>query len=84
MQKDRKHMRIKLGIFLMVFSGVFFALALIIPVLDMPTRTKVVAATASFVMMEVVFWSGGLLVGKELFTRYKKRLDPRSWFAKKE
>jgi hypothetical protein len=83
MQKGKKQMRIRLGIFLMVFSGVFFALTLIIPVLELPTKTKVVAATASFIMMEVVFWTGGLLVGKELFTRYKKRLNPMGWFTKK-
>ena len=33
--------------------------------------------------MEVIFWSGGLLVGKELFTKYKQKLDPRRWFKKK-
>lgn len=66
----------------MVFSGVFFALTLIIPLLELPTKTKVVAATASFIMMEVVFWTGGLLVGKELFTRYKKRLNPLNWFKR--
>jgi len=33
--------------------------------------------------MEVVFWAGGLLVGKELFTKYKKQLNPVSWFRKK-
>lgn len=75
-------MRIKLGIFLMIFSGVFFAITLIIPLLELPAKTKIVAATASFIMMEVVFWAGGLLVGKELLTRYKKHLNPRSWFRK--
>jgi len=67
----------------MVFSGFFFALTIIIPLVELPAKTKVVAATASFILMEVVFWSGGLLVGKELFTRYKKRLNPISWFKKK-
>jgi hypothetical protein len=32
--------------------------------------------------MEVVFWSGGLLVGKELFTKYKNQLNPGNWFKK--
>jgi hypothetical protein len=83
MQKNKTDLRIKLGIFLMVFSGVFFALTIIIPLLELPAKTKVVAATASFIMMEVVFWSGGLLVGKELFTRYKKQLNPVNWFKKR-
>ncbi len=67
----------------MIFSGVFFAATFIIPLFDLPTRVKVIASTTSLVLMEVVFWSGGLLVGKELFTRYKKQLNPKNWFSKK-
>lgn len=81
---NKKNLQIKLGIFLMVFSGVFFAGTLIIPLLDLPTKVKVIVATASFIMMEIVFWTGGLLVGKELFVRYKKRLNPVNWFKAKE
>jgi hypothetical protein len=33
--------------------------------------------------MEIIFWSGGLLVGKELFTKYKKQLNPKNWFKTK-
>jgi hypothetical protein len=77
-----KNRKIKLGIFLMIFSGVFFAATFIFPLTQLPVRTKVIASTASLVLMEVVFWSGGLLVGKELFTRYKKKLNPVNWFRK--
>jgi hypothetical protein len=80
----KKNWQIKLGIFLMVFSGVFFAATLLIPLSNLPTKTKVIGSTVSFVLMEIVFWSGGLLVGKELFTRYKKQLNPVNWFKKKQ
>jgi len=76
--------RIKLGIFLMAFSGVFFATTFVIPFLKLPSQIKVIASTTSLVLMEIVFWLGGLLVGKELFTKYKKQLNPRNWFSKKE
>ncbi len=66
----------------MIFSGVFFAATLIFPLTQLPVKTKVIASTTSFILMEIVFWSGGLLVGKELFTRYKKKLNPVSWFRK--
>jgi hypothetical protein len=79
-----KNFRIKLGIFLMVFSGVFFAITIAVPLLDLPAKTKVIAASASFIMMEVVFWSGGLLVGKELFVKYKKQMNPLTWFKRKK
>jgi hypothetical protein len=77
-----KNWQIKLGIFLMIFSGVFFAATFIIPLFDLPTKTKVIASTTSLILMEVVFWSGGLLVGKELFTKYKNQLNPKNWFRK--
>ncbi len=82
MQKNPGNFRIKLGVFLMVFSGVFFAFVFIIPLLELNTRAKVVGATASYIMMQVVFWVGGLLAGKEIFTRYKNKLNPMNWFKK--
>lgn len=66
----------------MIFSGVFFAATFIIPLFDLPVKTKVIASTASLILMEIVFWSGGLLVGKELFTKYKNSLNPKNWFKK--
>ncbi len=83
-QKQKKNFQIKLGIFLMVFSGVFFAATFIIPLLEFSVKTKVILSTTSLVLMEVVFWAGGLLVGKELFTKYKNQLNPKNWFKKKE
>lgn len=80
----KKNFKIRLGIFLMVFAGFFFALTILIPLTDLPAKTKVIGATVSFILMEVVFWVGGLLVGKELFVRYKKQLNPVNWFRKKE
>ncbi len=68
----------------MIFSGVFFAATLLIPLSDLPTKTKVIGSTVSLILMEIVFWSGGLLVGKELFTRYKKQLNPVNWFKKNQ
>ncbi|MFW5830875.1 MAG: transporter suffix domain-containing protein [Prolixibacteraceae bacterium] len=82
--KNKKNRQIKLGIFLMIFSGVFFAATLLIPLLDLPTKTKIIAATTSLVLMEIVFWLGGILVGKELFIKYKKQLNPANWVKKKE
>ncbi len=80
---NNKNFRIRLGLFLMVFSGVFFAITLTVPLLDLPVKTKVIAASVSFIMMEIVFWSGGLLVGKELFVKYKKQMNPLTWFKRK-
>ncbi len=80
----KKNWQVKMGIFLMVFSGVFFAATFVIPMLDLPAKTKIIASTASLITMEIVFWSGGLLVGKELFKRYKKQLNPANWFKRNQ
>ena len=80
--KMKKNWRIRVGIFLMIFSGVFFGATFIIPLFELPTKTKVIAGTTSFILMEGVFWAGGLLVGKELFQKYKTNLNPKNWFKK--
>ena len=80
--KNSKNWQIKLGIFLMIFSGVFFAATFIIPLFNLPTKIKVIASTVSLILMEIVFWSGGLLVGKELFAKYKNKMNPKNWFKK--
>jgi hypothetical protein len=82
--RDNKRFRIKAGIFLMIFSGVFFGLSFVIPMFDFSPKLKVAGVTASLILMEVVFWAGGLLVGKELFTRYKSTLNPVRWFKRKK
>ena len=68
----------------MLFSGVFFGLMLLVPFLELETKQKVFWSTTCFICMEISFWAGGLLVGKELFNKYKARLNPTNWFKKKE
>lgn len=77
---QNKNIRIRLGILMMIFSGVFFGAALVIPLMDIPVKLRIISVSVSLVLMEVVFWTGGLLVGKELFVRYKQRLNPMRWF----
>lgn len=75
--------RIKSGIGLILLSGVFFGLMFIFPFMNLENKTKIFLSTSALIAMEVSFWIGGLLVGKELFTKYKAYLDPKNWFKKK-
>jgi len=34
--------------------------------------------------MEVLFWSGSLLTGKEILGKYKEKLNPKNWFRRTE
>ena len=81
-EKVKKNFQIRLGIFMMIFSGVFFGASFVIPLLNLETKYKVIAVSVSLILMEVVFWTGGLLVGKELFKKYKSYLHPKNWFKK--
>ena len=76
--------KIKLGIGLILLSGVFFGLMLVFPFMNLENKVKIALSTASLIAMEVSFWIGGLLVGKELFTKYKSYLNPKNWFNKKK
>ena len=75
--------KIKLGLALVIISIPIFLALPLIPFLEIETNVKVTLATVLLIVAEVVFWAGGLLLGKELFTKYKSYLSPKSWFKKK-
>lgn len=80
---ENKNWRFKLGLFLVILSCLLFLMLPIIPFLSIANNTKITITTILFIIAEITFWSGGLLLGKELFTKYKSYLDPRKWFSKK-
>ncbi len=75
--------KVKLGLALVIISIPIFLALPLIPFLEMETNVKVTLGTILLVVAEVVFWSGGLLLGKELFTKYKSYMNPKKWFKKK-
>lgn len=79
----KKNWQLKLGIILILACIPFFLIIPVIPFLDFEKNLKIGLSTASLVTGEVLFWSGGLLVGKELFTKYKSYFNPKSWFRSK-
>lgn len=80
MQKNRKF---KTGIILIALSAVFFGGLLVVPFLDAGSRQKIMLSTVLIVLGEISFWSGGILLGKELFGKYKALMNPVNWFRKK-
>jgi len=79
----KKNWQIRLGILLMVISVPFFLFIPVVPFLNIDNKTKITFTTILLVIGEIMFWSGGLLVGKELFTKYKSYFNPKNWFKKK-
>ena len=72
----------RIGIILIAVSTLLFASLLIIPFLNITTDIKVTATTIVVIVSEITFWTGGLLVGKEVITKYKKYCNPLNWFRK--
>ena len=79
----KKNWKLKLGLALIILSIPIFGFLLIIPFLEIEGKEKIRISTITLIIAEVVFWSGGLLVGKEMFTKYKSYLNPKNWFKKK-
>lgn len=79
---QKKNWQFKLGIVLIIVCIPFFLAIPVIPFLDIENKTKVIISTTLLVIGEITFWSGGLLVGKELFTKYKAYFNPKNWFKK--
>jgi len=79
----KKTRQIKIGISLILLSGVAFAIMLIIPFLNLETKSKAIGSSVAFIVMEVLFYAGGFLVGKELFVKYKSYLNPAKWFKRR-
>lgn len=67
----------------MILSVFLFLSLPIIPFLDIDNKTKISISSILFIIAEITFWGGGLLVGKELFGKYKSYFNPKNWFKKK-
>lgn len=76
-------LKTRIGIILILVSIVFFLSLPVIPLLDLDGDFKVTLGTVVFILAEVFFYTGGFLVGKELFSKYKKYMNPKNWFKKK-
>lgn len=79
----KKNWKLKLGLILIIVSIPLFLSLPLIPFLEIENNQKITLTTVVFITAEVLFWSGGLLVGKELFQKYKSKLNPKNWFKKK-
>jgi len=72
-----------IGIILIVISFIMWGGILALPLFNLSTGNKVAAVGVLAVLGEVFFWSGSLLVGKEIvkkfFTKFlkKKQMDDK-------
>jgi len=75
--------RIIIGTSMMVLSTLIFFAIFGIPFLEISAAKKVTLTTICIVSMEILWWLGVLVLGKELWNKYKHHLNPKNWFRKK-
>jgi len=75
----KKTTKFKIGLVLLGISIVAFLLLPVIPFLDIEKGMKYAVSTGLFIFAEITFWVGGILMGKELFDKYKSLLNPKNW-----
>jgi short-subunit dehydrogenase len=65
------------GIGLIGLSFLLYGGLLALPFFPIPTQGKVALSPVLIILGEASFWIGGLIVGKEVITRYRQYFDPR-------
>jgi uncharacterized membrane protein YkgB len=72
-----------LGIALLVVAILFWVTVPAVLIIPLSAEQKVWMGSAFLVLGEVAFWAAAIVLGREVFRRYRTFLDPRGWFDKK-
>ena len=73
-----------LGISLFIASTVFWLVLFALPLLPYKGKALITIATVCLIMGEVLFYLSVFVLGRELYAKYKTKLNPRNWFKPKE
>ncbi len=77
-----KKMSLLIGIMGIILSVIVWGLILLLPNFNLTKTQNISIITALVILGELLFWGGSVLVGKELFQKYKTKLNPKNWFMK--
>ena len=80
----KNNWKFKLGVVLVSASMIIFLFIFFFPLLNATDKNKLFIAGVAAVAAEVLFWSGGLLLGKQLLDKYKSYLKWKTWFEMKK
>jgi hypothetical protein len=79
---DNKNWQFNFGILLIILSSLVYASLIGIPFLHLPVSTKLGVTPVIIIVGEILFWVGGIFVGKEIIMKYKKYLNPLNWIKR--
>ncbi len=77
-----KHKTI-IGISIFIISLIFWALFFSLPFMNYQLKVKLKLGTFYLIMGEILFYLSTFILGRELYLKYKTRLNPRYWFKKR-
>ncbi|MCG8402913.1 MAG: transporter suffix domain-containing protein [Firmicutes bacterium] len=83
LEKGGSRLRV-LGFVLIVLSTILYGSLLLVPFIPSAVGTKIALSSGLVICGELCFWIGGIILGKELITKYRKKLNPLQWFKKRE
>ena len=72
----------KVGLGLVILSFILYGGILLVPAMPFSFGVKALVTSALVFLGEVSFWVGGFILGKDVIKKYKKLLNPLSWFKK--
>lgn len=81
---DIKKWKFKFGIILISTSVVFFLIIFALPFISMDTKVKIALSTTLIVVGELSFWVGTILIGKDVYLKFKEKLKSGEWLEKKK
>lgn len=81
---EKKRWKFKLGITLISVSVVIFLMLFALPFFSIETKVKIALSTAFVIGGEVLFWVGTLLIGKDVYLKFKAKLKSGEWLEKKK
>ena len=72
-----------LGIVLLVAAVLFWIAAPAVLLTSLSAAQKAWTSSTFLVLGEVAFWAAAVALGREVFRRYRRFMDPRDWFGNK-
>ena len=81
---NKKKWKFKFGITLISISVACFLVIFALPFLSMDLKVKIALTSVLVVVGEVSFWVGTILIGKDVYLKFKEKLKSGEWLEKKK
>jgi hypothetical protein len=81
---EKKKWKFKLGIVLILISVIIFLTLFAMPFIPIGTKSKITISTVLIISGETMFWVGTILIGKEVWNKYKSYLKSGEWLNRKK